>query len=102
MENILSKLAISSIKVNDSIKKEDIIDVFVFIQTWGNTSLGFGGIGGDAITNAWTHVVQTCDGKFHVFFNGAHAYSVENPTETFKKDLKNNCMKSIVEANKIY
>lgn len=104
MGNELSKLAIASINVNDSVKinESGILNVFVFKQTWGSTCLGFSGIGGAAMTDAWTHVVQTCDGKFHVFFNGMYAYSVETPTEEFKKDLQKQCMKSVVEANKVY
>ncbi len=106
MDNILSKLAIYSIKVNDSIskikEKDGILNVFVFVQTWGSTCLGFSGIGGAAMTDAWTHVVQTYSGKFHVFFDGTYAYSVETPTEEFKKDLEKQCMKSVAEANKVY
>jgi hypothetical protein len=105
MEDIISKLAIYSIKVNDYISKREkdgIINVFVFKQTWGSTCLGFGGIGGSAMTDAWTHVVQTYGGKFHVFFAGMYAYSVETPTEEFKKDLGKQCMKSVDEAKKFY
>lgn len=105
MENLLSELAICSIKVNDTVSKIvgiTIDEVYVFTQVWPNTTLGFGGIGGDAMTSAWTHVVQTSDGKYHIFFNGRHAYSVENATMTFVMDLNRKSMASIDEAKKLY
>lgn len=71
MENILSELAISTIKVNDylsSYKIVDVMDVFVFEQVWGSTALGFGGWGGSTMTSAWTHVVATYEGGVHCLF----------------------------------
>lgn len=45
--------------------------VVMFPQTWGSTALGFGGIGGQAITNAYTIIVE-CDhtGYRAVYFGG--------------------------------
>lgn len=105
MDRPLTDLAISTIKVNDIMqrhKEVGIFEVYVFEQTWGSTALGFDGIGGSALTTAWTHVVMTSDGKYHVFFNGRHAYSIENPTEKFKEDLEKRFMVSIKEAKEQY
>lgn len=43
----------------------------MFPQTWGSTALGFGGIGGQAITNAYTIIVE-CEhtGYRAVYFGG--------------------------------
>lgn len=100
----LTELSIATIKVNDfmSRTKSSVYDVFVFTQTWGSTALGFSGIGGAAMTTAWTHVVLTSDGKYHIFFDGRYAYSVENPTEEFKHDLETRFMKSVDVARNLY
>lgn len=100
MDRPLTDLAISTIKVNDI--EYDICEVYVFEQTWESTALGFGSIGGSALTTDWTHVVMTSDGKYHVFFNGEYAYSIENPTDKFKSDLANRYMLSIQEAKDKY
>lgn len=105
MENILSELAISTIKVNDylsSYKIVDVMNVFVFEQVWGSTALGFGGWGGSTMTSEWTHVVATYEGVFIVFFNGRYAYTVVSATEVFKEDLAKQDMKSVDEALKLY
>lgn len=100
-DNILSDLAICTIKVNDVMsrgEKANINRVIVFEQMWGNTALGFNGIGGDSMTSAWTHVVITEEGRYFVFFDGRLAYCVENPTDEFIDDLAKNDMKSVREA----
>lgn len=106
MENILNKLKWSTINVNDYISNKynisDIVHVFVFEQVWGSTSLGFGGIGGSTMTSAWTHVISTVDGKYHIFFNGRHAYTVDSANEIFKDDLMNQNMRSVDDAIKYY
>lgn len=105
MDRPLADLAICTINVNDRMqryKEAGIFEVYVFEQTWGSTALGFGGIGGSALTTAWTHVIMTSDGKYHVFFNGRHAYTIENPTDKFKSDLVNRYMLSVQEAKELY
>lgn len=105
MDRPLTDLAIASILVNDVMLRQKgvgIFEVYVFEQTWESTALGFGSIGGSSMTTAWTHVVLTSDGKYHVFFDGRHAYSIENPTDKFKSDLANRYMLSIQEAKDKY
>lgn len=49
------------------------ITVYSFPQTWGSTALGFGGVGGAAMTTAQT-VVITLDRDACVYFGGRLAY----------------------------
>jgi hypothetical protein len=54
-------------------------DLRTFEQMWGSTALGFGGIGGQAMTSARTYVfVPSCgyEEHCHVYFGGGFAYSV--------------------------
>lgn len=48
----------------------------MFSQTWGSTALGFGGIGGAAMTPAYTVVVRGPDGSMAVYWAGRFAYRV--------------------------
>jgi hypothetical protein len=67
------------------------IDVVMFPQMWGSTALGFGGLGGQAITTAYTVVIS--HGRTHVvYFNGRFAYKVERPNELFYAHVKNQDM----------
>lgn len=106
MDNILSKLSIATINVSDYISNKynlsDVAQVFVFEQVWGSTALGFGGIGGSTMTSAWTHVISTVDGKYHIFFNGRHAYTVDSANEKFMDDLMKQNMQPVDNAIKCY
>ena len=87
--------------------------MYVFPQTWSSTALGFGGCGGQAITEAYTTVVEmswdyvnktddirglnltTSDDRIYaVFFDGKLAYICLNPNEQFFEDLNNRYMRS--------
>lgn len=54
----------------------DQVDVQLFPQWWGSTALGYGGIGGAAITNAYTVVVSTEAEACVYFGSGRLAYKV--------------------------
>jgi len=77
------------------------IDVIQFPQTWGSTALGFGGMGGAAMTKAYTTVI-ICRDNAAVFFAGRHCYSVDGINDAFKEDLKNKHMRSLKEADGRY
>jgi hypothetical protein len=63
------------------------IEVFaMFCQTWGSTALGFGGVGGQAISSAYV-IVLGCMNEFCVYFGGRFAYKVTNPSEAFFADV---------------
>jgi hypothetical protein len=56
----------------------------MFPQTWGSTALGFGGIGGQAITSAYVCIIESnLLGQFAVYFGGRLAYVIERPNEMF-------------------
>ena len=61
-----------------------------FTQVWGNTSGGFGGVGGCAMTTQRTYVFipQQVDEDCQVYFDGAFAYAVPY-SKTFMEDVKN-------------
>ena len=68
---------------------------------WGSTALGFGGMGGSAMTTAYTTVI-VCDQNAAVFFAGRHAYSIDNFDASFKEDLAKHIMPSVDTATERY
>lgn len=74
---------------------------YMFPQVWGDTSLGFGGIGGQVITSAYTTVVvdeytEWCG----VFFGDRLAYVILKPNWMFYADLQNANMESVSKCGK--
>jgi hypothetical protein len=66
----------------------------MFCQIWGNTALGFGGIGGNMITSAYTTVVEDkYSGWCGVFFGERLAYKIKNPNQKFREDIYGHHMK---------
>lgn len=71
----------------------------VFLQNWSSTALGFGGIGGQALSDAYTTVFSDIlKDVYVVFFGNRMAYMVEEPTEEFYKDLKERRLASVDRA----
>lgn len=63
---------------------ESELEFSVFAQLWGSTSLGFGGMGGSAMTTAYTYVVMGPHRQgAMVYFAGRFAYYVKNPSDFF-------------------
>ncbi len=56
----------------------------MFPQTWSSTALGFGGIGGAAMTTAYTCIIEGPAGDVAVYWAGRFAYlvSVRNGEQT--------------------
>lgn len=79
----------------------DDFELYTFEQVWGSTALGFGGIGGQAITSARTYVFvpQSCNQKCFVYFAGKFAYAVKY-SRTFMDDVKSGAMASVATAGK--
>lgn len=79
----------------------DDFELYTFNQTWGSTALGFGGVGGQAITQARTYVFVpvTCDQKCFVYFGGRFAYQVDY-CESFKEDIRNQRMEPVSRVGK--
>ena len=65
----------------------DEVFVYHFQQTWGDTSLGFAEVGGQALTSAYTTVV-TDHRSACVYFAGIHAYTVQEINNKFMEDVK--------------
>lgn len=79
----------------------DDFDMYTFEQSWGSTCLGFGGIGGQAITSAQTYVFvpQIDSQKCFVYFAGRFAYSVEY-SRIFMEDVVSGRVASVSEHSK--
>lgn len=78
------------------------VRVVMFEQTWGSTALGFGGIGGQAITDAYTVIVDGPQGDACVYFAGRLAYHIERPNQQFREDMANQNMRAVSGATKRY
>ena len=77
------------------------IEMYMFPQMWGSTALGFGGFGGQAMTSAYTTVVNdVAYGYYGVFFGEKLAYLITEPNDKFFEDLKNQKMASVSECKK--
>lgn len=69
----------------------DVTVEAMFPQTWGSTALGFGGIGGAAMTTAYTIVIRSdLNGQYAVYFGGSFAYRIDRPNEQFFLDIQHN------------
>ena len=73
----------------------------MFPQTWSSTALGFSGLGGQKITQAYTIIIE-CLGEYAVYFGSRFAYLVTNPKSEFFDDIKTMNMKSVKEFNDYY
>ena len=76
----------------------------VFPQLWSSTALGFGGIGGQAMTTAYTTVFYNSVSfkAAAVYFDNELAYVIDNPNETFWVDVSHHNMKSVDKAIIMY
>lgn len=78
------------------------VDVRLFNQTWGSTALGFGGIGGAAMTDAYTTVVFGPGRAAAVYFAGGFAYLIEHPNLEFDRDVARGIMEPVAKAHAKY
>ena len=73
-------------------------------QTWGSTALGHGGMGGAAVTTAYTVVLECYHTQeFLVYFGGQWCYTVSRRSaniQAFVEDCKNHCLASKRESEK--
>lgn len=77
--------------------------VEIFPQCWSSTALGFDGIGGQAMTTAYTSVFYDINQNIYIVYFGERiAYCVENPTDKFFEDLKNKNLGSVAHAMDAY
>ena len=110
MSNQLTKLAKELLLINEDIDfriqqrgKHNVADfeLVMFDQVWGSTALGFGGIGGQAMTDAKTYVfIPQVDGeRCIVYFAGRFAYSVPYSAK-FMEDVSQHCLAPVYLKNK--
>lgn len=96
-------------KTDDIIREHPnffVFDVITFVQEWGSTSLGFDGVGGDAMTEAVTTIIMLQDRIAHnrfvvVFFADRLAYMCEM-NDVIWNDIDLRCMASVKQAKEKY
>jgi hypothetical protein len=76
----------------------------MFPQTWGSTALGHGGMGGAAMTTAYTIVLECyATREFLVYFGGQVCYKVNRDSVNFNvfiEDCKNHKLVSKRESSR--
>jgi hypothetical protein len=76
----------------------------MFTQTWGSTALGHGGMGGAAMTTAYTIVLECrSTQEYLVYFGGTFCYKVSRKSKNlgiFLEDCKNHNLASKRESTK--
>lgn len=77
--------------IDNEFKTNYDLEFQMFSQWWGNTSCGFEGWGGCALTKEMTYIVHNSQIAY-VFFGGKFAYKVKI-NEEFLDDLKNRNIK---------
>lgn len=87
----------------DKAEKATVDDfvMYTFTQLWGSTALGFGGVGGQAMTTANTYVfVPECVNQdCFVYFGGRFAYSAPF-CQTFMDDVRSQRMEPVSQIGK--
>ena len=88
----------------DLVKEYGFIEpeLTVFSQTWGSTALGFGGIGGQAMTSAYTTVIWDYTMNiWAVYFVNRLAYIIRDPNDLFMENVfKSRNVASVAEYGK--
>ncbi len=79
----------------------DDFELYTFKQVWGSTALGFGGIGGQAMTEARTYVFipQIENQKCIIYFGGRFAYKADY-CDAFVDDMKKHQLEPVSRAGK--
>lgn len=99
-----AKLALKEYgKQHDKVYDHIDFEADVFPQLWSSTALGFGGVGGQAMTTAYTTVFHDVWNDVYVIcFDRSVAYMVEEANEKFMSDLRDRCVASIKDALRLY
>ena len=81
----------------------DVALYAMYPQTWSSTSLGFGGLGGQAITDSYTVVIESLRILgFCVYFGGRFAYRIDKPNSQFWTDIQMQSLSGVDGAKKRY
>ena len=85
----------------------DEIEVTMFPQTWGSTATGYGGVGGSAMTGAYTIIVSYMMTTYCVYFGcGRLAYKLNwadmtpSGRDNFMKDMSARNMAAVAQSGK--
>jgi hypothetical protein len=66
---------------------ESDIEVYaMFVETWGSTALGFGGVGGQAMTPAYTTILMADSRYLLIYWGSRHAYTLDMMSGTFNSE----------------
>lgn len=93
LQSKMPKITVGNVTLTSG-EPHDCYELYTFEQTWGNTSGGFEGIGGCAMTTERTYVLVpngNFDDECFVYFGGRFAYSVPFSDE-FMQDIRNHCV----------
>ena len=105
------KIQLDDYPMLNKVRRPNISEIQVtamFPQTWGSTALGFGGIGGAAMTPAYTVVVTGPSNQVAVYWAGQHAYTIDmnaisdQQRADFTADLNKNWTVSLNDADERY
>lgn len=105
------KIGIDNYPMVERVRRPSVDEMQVtamFPQMWGSTALGFGGMGGAAMTPAYTVVVLGVGDTLAVYWAGRLAYTLAMNAITpeqkanFTEDLARNYTTSIKEAETRY
>ena len=87
----------------DIIRRRRMIEdyyLYDFDQSWASTALGFGGVGGDAMTTARTYIlIPKNEDVAYVYFGGRFAYETKM-NDRFYEDMDKHDMASIKETGR--
>jgi len=96
-----------TVPMKDAVRRPDASECEIFAmfpQTWGSTALGYGGLGGAAMTPAYTVVVQGPEGHLAVYWNTSLAYILDPGKQSeahrraFQEDLAKRWTVGVMEA----
>ena len=81
----------------------DDFEIYIFQQIWGSTALGFGGIGGQAMTSTYTYVFVPVNSNQNcfVYFDGEFAYEAPY-SDIFMEDVAKHRMEPVHRKGKYY
>lgn len=76
-------------------------ELYDFDQTWASTALGFGGIGGSAMTTERTYVFIPKYDKEHAYVYFGECFAYKCPVcDSLCEDIKNKRMASVMESGR--
>jgi len=84
---VFAKCYDDAMKAFEELEPESLFEIHIHYQMWGSTTCGFPGIGGCAMTNAPTIVIQ-CNKIARIYHNGRFAYEMDITTPEYKKYLE--------------